>query len=73
MIRPDSDEQGDGAFAELRVERVRKPDGRYLLYYSWPDRGALESAGEQPPEDISRTPGTRAWTPEAGPTNDADV
>ena len=73
MIRPDSDEQGDGAFAELRVERVRKPDGRYLLYHSWPDRGALESADESAPDDISRTPGTRAWTPESGPTKDADV
>jgi hypothetical protein len=27
----------------LRREAVTKPDGRYLIYYSWPDSGASET------------------------------
>lgn len=27
----------------LRREAVTKPDGRYLIYYSWPDNGASET------------------------------
>ena len=31
---------GYGPMGALRAERVTKPDGRYVLYYSWPDRPA---------------------------------
>ncbi len=28
---------GDRLLGGMAVERVTRPDGRYLLYYSWPD------------------------------------
>jgi hypothetical protein len=39
----------DERSAEPVVERVEMPDGRYLLYFSWPD----EPAPTQPPEPPS--------------------
>ena len=33
--------------AEPTVERVEKPDGRYVLYYSWPE----EPAESEPPAE----------------------
>jgi len=35
---------GRPGFAAWRVERVQKDDGRYVLYYSWPD--AVPKPGE---------------------------
>ena len=34
---------------EPRVERVEKPDGRYVLYFSW----AEEQPTNEPPADVS--------------------
>lgn len=34
----------EGDPPEPRVERVERPDGRYVIYFSWPD----DDAGETP-------------------------
>jgi hypothetical protein len=42
---------GDGArnriLREARVETVIKEDGRYLIYYSWPDAPGAEDPAEE--------------------------
>src|SRR5919108_345766 len=53
--------RGYGPFGGLRVERETKPDGRYILYYSWPD--GPRDAGRAPKRPGRREP----WTPESGP------
>jgi hypothetical protein len=60
-------DQSDATLANLRVEIVTKPDGRYLIYYSWPDeandtdgRAAADGAGQ---------PEQEPWNPEAGPAD----
>ncbi len=59
--KPASNPLGDFA-----VERVTKDDGRYLLYYTWPEpspRGANRAP------DVAEADGAapEAWTPESGP------
>jgi hypothetical protein len=44
-----------GPFGALRVERVTKPDGRYVLYYSWPTDA---EAADGRPAMGSAMPGT---------------
>lgn len=53
---------------QMRMELVTKEDGRYLIYYSWPDDQAAEhearseaAAAERPPQ--------QPWSPETGPTD----
>ena len=45
----------DDPLRELVVERVERPDGRYLLYYRWPQSESpvtpLEVTGDDPPQD----------------------
>ena len=47
------------------VERVVRDDGRYLLYYGWPDSTVADAAGE--PAGAGRSAAAEPWTPEAGP------
>ena len=58
--------------AHFRLEDEDMADGRYILYYSWPDEAddgheALAAPGP-PPERRTVEP----WHPEAGPADDAD-
>lgn len=54
------------SFAELQPDVVTKEDGRYLIYYSWPE----EDDGSGSP-DVKRAPHPPAepWTPQAGPVD----
>jgi len=52
---------------EMRAEVVEMDDGRYLIYYSWPER-----RGDEPAEPVRReaeAPVQEPWSPEAGPTD----
>ena len=53
----------DPLLREMRVERVRRDDGRALLFYSWPQHieAAASARAEEPP--------LNTWTPESGPTD----
>ena len=45
MRRDEPDSRGsaeDQLLRGMRVQRVTMPDGRSLLYYSWPNEGATE-------------------------------
>jgi hypothetical protein len=37
--------------AEPVVERVARPDGRYLLYFSWPDEPPLSTPSPRQPAE----------------------
>ena len=41
---------GPEVFARLRIEAERTPDGRAILYFSWPDLDAGRAAAE--PVDV---------------------
>jgi hypothetical protein len=64
MMRPDETEHA--TFAQLHPDVVTKEDGRYLVYYSWPD-------DEEEPDATGpgRTahPQPEPWTPQAGPAD----
>jgi hypothetical protein len=32
----------------MRIERIDRPDGRYLIYYSWPDQRQTDREPEEP-------------------------
>ena len=55
--------------AAFRVERVVRSDGRYLLYYSWPEAPATD-ADATPPAARGSAEAQQPWTPEAGPAAD---
>ena len=59
-------------FGGLTVDRVTRDDGRYLLYYSWPQPSATYAAAEpaRSREPAGGTP--EPWTPEAGPVAERD-
>lgn len=65
----DRDRSRNPGFERLKVDAVTKPDGRYLLYYSWPDDPTAEADEGGP---LAQTPGSRQqpWTPEGGPADD---
>ena len=56
----------DAAFAEggrparmsetLKRDRVTKPDGRYLIYYSWPAKASLSRRPDDTAARASRAP-----------------
>lgn len=55
----------DDLFAGLRVERVVRDDGRYVIYFSWPEERsspseragtAATSAGSSQPWNVSSGP-----------------
>jgi hypothetical protein len=59
---------GYGPFGAIRVERLKKADGRAILYYSW-----AESTPEPPPERRSAQPRQHErWSPEGGPAAGED-
>jgi hypothetical protein len=41
---------GDGSEAGFTIEEVIGPDGRYVLYYRWPDGDRSASAAEDDAE-----------------------
>jgi hypothetical protein len=56
---------------EMRWEVVTKDDGRYLIYYSWPDEDeqAESTPGERDPahrRPAQERPAQQPWSPETG-------
>jgi len=58
---------GYGPFGGLRVERETKPDGRYILYFSWDDGHRDAQKGADPPARPA------PWSPESGPLDDDEA
>jgi hypothetical protein len=58
----------DDPFAGLRVERVVREDGRYVIYFSWPEEGSpsSEGAGAEP----SSAPASQPWNVSSGPPDE---
>lgn len=54
------------AFSSFKAEVVTKDDGRYLIYYSWPD-----ASDDDPEPDAERKPHPQPqpWVPETGPSD----
>ena len=61
---PDGEE--NATFAHLKTDVVTKDDGRYLIYYSWPDDA---DEGAAPENTRPAHPAPEPWTPEGGPAD----
>lgn len=65
------------AFEPFRLERETKPDGRSILFYSWPDEPPLphgmgtEDDADDPVPDREAAPDAVPWSPETQPTDRA--
>ncbi len=57
------------AIEALREEVVTKDDGRYLIYYSWPQAEADQAPGAVEHDGDASRPPQRPWSPEAGPSD----
>ena len=68
---------GQPAFEPFRVERETKPDGRAILFYSWPDEppipeGMGDAAGDAgTTAEEADAPHAEPWSPETQPTDQA--
>jgi hypothetical protein len=77
MVR--ANRPGYGPIGALRVERVTKSDGRYVLYYSWPGTPAspAEGATSDSAADANRSDGAplheRANSPKGSGRSDGRV
>ena len=60
------DERDNTPFVQFDTDVVIKDDGRYLIYYSWPEDeeedGAADSGRAAHPE-------TEPWSPQSGPAD----
>jgi hypothetical protein len=56
----------DGRRLDFRLERTEKADGRYVLFYSWPDRA--RAAAREDGEATAETPEQLPSSPETDPT-----
>lgn len=54
----DERQQGGDALGRFAVDRVVKEDGRYLLYYSWPEPPPTDAGGA--PADTAGADGEAA-------------
>ncbi len=55
------------ALGTFTVERVTREDGRYLLYYAWPESPAADDPDDQAESGSVRAEAREPWTPESGP------
>jgi hypothetical protein len=66
---------GQPAFEPFRLERETKPDGRAILFYSWPDappipEGLGNVAGDaRTTDEEAEAPHAEPWSPETQPTD----
>jgi hypothetical protein len=51
-------------FAGLRVDRTTRDDGRYVIYFSWPEEGPPPS---EEAADAASAPGSEPWNVSSGP------
>lgn len=58
------------AFSSLRAERVVRDDGRYVIYFSWPQEGPppSERSGAEP----SPAAAARPWNVSSGPPEERE-
>jgi hypothetical protein len=68
MVRANS--PGYGPMGALRVERVTKSDGRYVLYYTWPD--GPDSPAGRAGTGLARGASRRDRAPDAGGGSDKE-
>jgi hypothetical protein len=70
------DNEQNVTFAHSVPDVVTKPDGRYLIYYSWPGLEGEEAAAVDSDEarhgsrHEPRGPDQRPWSPEGGPADE---
>jgi hypothetical protein len=58
------------AFASLRVEREVRDDGRYIIYFSWPEEE--RPAGDQAERSDRSSPArSQPWNVSSGPPDEA--
>jgi len=58
----------DGAaFEPFHLERERKPDGRAILFYSWPDEPPVPAGLGTAQEEARSAPEAEPWSPETQP------
>lgn len=55
--------------ANLQQEVVLREDGRYVIYYSWPDDEAESSAPSESGHQPSPPPAQTPWAPDREPTD----
>jgi hypothetical protein len=60
------DERDNTPFVQFDTDVVIKDDGRYLIYYSWPDD---EEEGGAPESGRSAHPDAEPWSPQSGPAD----
>jgi hypothetical protein len=53
---------------QMRAEVVIKDDGRYLIYYSWPDDGSQAEREPNAGRAVA-APAQEAWAPETNPSD----
>jgi hypothetical protein len=63
-----NDSGDDPILRDLRVERVTRADGRYLLYYSWAAEGGADA-----PTDVAPPDGAAPDAGGPGATDESDV
>jgi hypothetical protein len=60
MMPPD--DRDNTPFVQFDTDVVIKDDGRYLIYYSWPQDAASETSRLE-------QPATEPWSPQSGPAD----
>ncbi len=49
---PETADQRDDPVRAMNIQRVQRADGRYLIYYDWPDAGdEAERAADAPADE----------------------
>ena len=56
-------------FSSFRVDRVTREDGRYLLYYEWPDAAAAEPRTDDRPTAPGEPPREPSTLEDGGATD----
>ncbi len=56
-----------GAFEPFRLERETKPDGRVILFYSWPDEPEVSAGLGTAQVQAGSAPNAEPWSPETQP------
>ena len=60
------DDRDNTPFVQFETDVVIKDDGRYLIYYSWPEDEADEDSTDA---GRSAHPETEPWSPQSGPAD----
>jgi hypothetical protein len=58
------------AFASLRAEREVRDDGRYVIYFSWPEEERPPSDRAQARADRSTAAKSQPWNVSSGPPDE---